>query len=667
MGQTVFLADRDARLPVTFLNAAELFSSSYLISNMFENSLSTAISAFGTSGLIIQDTVIYKTKGSGIALKGSGHQLLHNVIIQTGWSGSSASGTTLSSPDIVFQAGINIQDAPDTILYDFTVVGAQRICLVAKGLDCSENLDTYWRDVVLHSCMIGLVVTDANPPCTIASNIKVYSTTEFSVYWRVLSSILGTNMQLVDNRGDTTVAKFGINCSDKPDVFWRTDTANEDGIQPSYFEGITTIDLNPEYIVYYDRPKLSHSECSSPECVKRLSSFVAFVARNKNFLLYFPGTPPQNIRLSILQPDSTYGVRVGIDYPVSGRLEVYADGKHVLPLNGAYNGKNEHVTQLGGASNPWLYNLIDSQGSDKFRPVQNALFSVSDGGYSIVRNQNVTQPGTVNLTSTIADPNFIMVLVSNITFTVAPRKFHFNATLVNTVDSPDAVTGKNVKIVTFRILMYDNSTGKLSEYLDWRNFTWQLVAGLYSEIRSSSVVGINVNTTRADYFWNTSAPVVGGEYTYCFRLNAYANTESNSPLSEYTPSQVSMAYKVTSVTTTTTATTTATTTTITMTETTFVTVIRLTFAGTLASISSVLDEFNEAIKTKILALCPSVTVSNVAVSEVRNWIGFTVWRILPPGLRINLHGAHSMVDDLSNTQCLVQRGPVDKIVIVHAL
>ncbi|TPP60656.1 hypothetical protein FGIG_12611, partial [Fasciola gigantica] len=181
-----------------------------------------------------------------------------------------------------------------------------------------------------------------------------------------------------------------------------------------------------------------------------------------------------------------------------------------------------------------------------------------------------------------------------------------------------------------------------------QNFTWQLVAGLYSEIRSSSVVGINVNTTRADYFWNTSAPVVGGEYTYCFRLNAYANTESNSPLSEYTPSQVSMAYKVTSVTTT----TTATTTTITMTETTFVTVIRLTFAGTLASISSVLDEFNEAIKTKILALCPSVTVSNVAVSEVRNWIGFTVWRILPPGLRINSSWCSFNGGDLSNTQCL---------------
>ncbi|KAA0193121.1 hypothetical protein FBUS_03579 [Fasciolopsis buskii] len=56
---------------------------------------------------------------------------------------------------------------------------------------------------------------------------------------------------------DTTVAKYGSNCPGYMDVFWRTDPANEDGIQPAYFKGITTVDLNPKYIVHYGRPKLS--------------------------------------------------------------------------------------------------------------------------------------------------------------------------------------------------------------------------------------------------------------------------------------------------------------------------------------------------------------------------------------------------------------------------
>lgn len=60
------------------------------------------------------------------------------------------------------------------------------------------------------------------------------------------------------NNPDTTVAKYGTICQDQPDVFWRTDTVNEDGIQPTYFSGITIIDSSPENIVYYDRPKLRY-------------------------------------------------------------------------------------------------------------------------------------------------------------------------------------------------------------------------------------------------------------------------------------------------------------------------------------------------------------------------------------------------------------------------
>lgn len=65
MGQSTFLSNTDARLPVAFLNAGNLVGS-YLNSTIFENSYSTAVGAYGTSGLIVADSLIYKTTGSGM-------------------------------------------------------------------------------------------------------------------------------------------------------------------------------------------------------------------------------------------------------------------------------------------------------------------------------------------------------------------------------------------------------------------------------------------------------------------------------------------------------------------------------------------------------------------------------------------------------------------------
>ncbi|TPP64918.1 hypothetical protein FGIG_04510 [Fasciola gigantica] len=151
--------------------------------------------------LIGADFILGQLKLSGIALSGSGHRLIHNAIIRTGWSGETATGEALSSPDIVFQAGVDIFNAPDTVLQDVAVAGAERIGLMTKGFSCSNNVDQYWQRVVVHSCMVGILITDVSSNCTTIANVKVYSATEFSVYFHVTSSIIGTNMQLVDNRG----------------------------------------------------------------------------------------------------------------------------------------------------------------------------------------------------------------------------------------------------------------------------------------------------------------------------------------------------------------------------------------------------------------------------------------------------------------------------------
>lgn len=124
------------------------------------------------------------------------------------------------------------------------------------------------------------------------------------------------------------------------------------------------------------------------------------------------------------------------------------------------------------------------------------------------------------------------------------------------------------------------------------------MAGFCTDIDSESVVANVVDPALADYQWNTSVPVQSGSYNYCFRLNAYADNESTTPLSGYTPSQVSLSYDVVSPT-----------------SAVYTKVVRITFVGEWASIQGVIDQFKEEVKSKILALCPSVTVSSVTLSE----------------------------------------------------
>lgn len=112
-------------------------------------------------------------------------------------------------------------------------------------------------------------------------------------------------------------------------------------------------------------------------------------------------------------------------------------------------------------------------------------------------------------------------------------------------------------------------------------------------------MGTVVSVSLADYYWNTSVPKTSDKYIFCFNLNAYSNSESTTLVSAYTPSQYSLVYQNSNGTT----------------GTTYTRVVRLTFPGTLLSISAVIDQFKEAVKSKVLALCPTVTVSDVSLSE----------------------------------------------------
>ncbi|TPP64919.1 hypothetical protein FGIG_04511 [Fasciola gigantica] len=291
-----------------------------------------------------------------------------------------------------------------------------------------------------------------------------------------------------------------------------------------------------------------------------------------------------------------------IQIPYSAEISVNAtvvEGEPFTILLSTNDAGKTHVSKLGTETDPWKYSLFGSQTVTGLASVNNASFSSTNNGYTILEKTYVNSTGTHQLSVTIADPSSTTVLNKSITFTVSARKFDLKASLIGQEEQTNGTSGNTTILLQFRVQMFDQSTGRNSESLDWRGFTWKLVAGLCSDTGSPSFVGSTVSSLLADYHWNTSVPKTNDKYTFCFNLNAYQSNESDTVLSEYTPSPYSLDYQTSSGTT----------------QANYVKLVRLTFPGTLASISAVIDKFKEAVKTKVLALCPSVTISDITLSE----------------------------------------------------
>ncbi|VDO73124.1 unnamed protein product [Schistosoma margrebowiei] len=88
--------------------------------------------------------------------------------------------------------------------------------------------------------------------------------------------------------------------------------------------------LSANYIDLINGPS-GHEVCSSYACLKRISTFMSVVARQKNFVMHMTSTPPQELRLPQADPD--YAVRLGIDYFTAGILDVYVNGVYMKAKN----------------------------------------------------------------------------------------------------------------------------------------------------------------------------------------------------------------------------------------------------------------------------------------------------------------------------------------------
>ncbi|XP_078699976.1 fibrocystin-L-like [Branchiostoma floridae x Branchiostoma belcheri] len=78
---------------------------------------------------------------------------------------------------------------------------------------------------------------------------------------------------------------------------------------------------------------MSHEWCGGYNCQKRISTFWAVVATEKEYLVHFTGLSPQNLRLQLLNTAEDKSMVVGIYYCRPERLDVYVNGGFVEPKN----------------------------------------------------------------------------------------------------------------------------------------------------------------------------------------------------------------------------------------------------------------------------------------------------------------------------------------------
>ncbi|KAH8862936.1 Fibrocystin-L [Schistosoma japonicum] len=123
MGQKEFSTVTDARFPVAFISAGDMNNVSY-------------IKSFAC---------IFLAKT--IWLQNEDHKLLHNLLIESIWSGESEVDN--QNLGIIFEAALDIKEASDLILKDNSIAGAERLCVFTQEVQEEKSTSKTFNYAIL--------------------------------------------------------------------------------------------------------------------------------------------------------------------------------------------------------------------------------------------------------------------------------------------------------------------------------------------------------------------------------------------------------------------------------------------------------------------------------------------------------------------------------------
>ncbi|XP_060084827.1 fibrocystin-L-like, partial [Ylistrum balloti] len=122
--------------------------------------------------------------------------------------------------------------------------------------------------------------------------------------------------------------------------------------------------LGDGYLDLINGPQ-DHGWCSGYTCRKRVSTFMAMVATEKEYLIHFTGTSPQHIRYFLLNSDDTESIKLAVWYSQPNRRDLYVDGNLVAPKNGrTVNGA--YILDPPTYPEEFMPNITDTSGQNYY-------------------------------------------------------------------------------------------------------------------------------------------------------------------------------------------------------------------------------------------------------------------------------------------------------------
>ncbi len=124
-----------------------------------------------------------------------------------------------------------------------------------------------------------------------------------------------------------------------------------------------------------------HGWCFGYTCQKRVSTFMALVAANKSYDIFLSSTPPDTLRLRIINSDPSFKIRLSMHYFTPQRIDLYKNSVYVLPTNGYIQNSQQMLKDMNNDLNQYMPHYQNISGTNLFyKPNQKIYFSIDGSG-----------------------------------------------------------------------------------------------------------------------------------------------------------------------------------------------------------------------------------------------------------------------------------------------
>ncbi|XP_043545299.1 PKHD1 like 1, tandem duplicate 1 [Chiloscyllium plagiosum] len=182
------------RFSVSFLNLGEIVENdSYIRGCAFHHGFAPAIGVFATSGLNIDDNVIFKTYDGGITLMGDRNRVRRNLVALTLWS-------SLSD---IWTAAIEVIEGSDIVLQGNIVAGFEKAGYRINGEPCPEqsNSTEAWFNNEVHGGECGIYMNrDGFATCSLIQGFTIWKCWEYGIYFQTEGSVQVSEVTLMENK-----------------------------------------------------------------------------------------------------------------------------------------------------------------------------------------------------------------------------------------------------------------------------------------------------------------------------------------------------------------------------------------------------------------------------------------------------------------------------------